>query len=278
MKALLSKVLPGPVKSALRNSLFTLQDTWGDITGKDGLMPPRRMIFIGDGDFKKTGQEFFRLFREHGGLEEEDRVLDVGSGIGRMAIPLIPFLRGKGSYDGLEIVRDGVDWCGKNITPAHPRFNFHWVDVYNLEYNPAGKLKGSDYRFPFPDKSFDFIYLTSVFTHMMPPDLENYISELSRVMADGGTLFVTFFLLNAESRKHVDAGNSSLDFRHKGEGYLTVNPDMPEAAIAFPEEYVLGLLAKGGFKVRTPIRYGSWCGRGEFLSYQDIVIADRAPR
>lgn len=250
-------------------------DGWDALSGRNGLMPPRRMIFIGDGDFRKTGQEFFRLFQELGGLNPEARVLDVGSGIGRMAIPLIPFLKGAGSYDGIEIVRDGVDWCAGNISPKHPRFKFHWVNVYNLEYNPQGRIKASEYRFPFPDDSFDFIFLTSVFTHMMPADLENYISEIARVMSPGGRLFATFFLLNPESRNLIRKGSSTLDLKHEGPGYLTINPTMPECAIAFPEEYVLGLLEKKGFSVQTPVHYGSWSGRSKFTSYQDIVLASK---
>jgi hypothetical protein len=144
----LARSLPKPVKSALRNTLFGIQDIWGDMTGRDGLMPPRRMIFVGYGDFRKTGEAFSRLFREHGGLESQDRVLDMGSGIGRMAIPLTSFLAGKGTYDGLEIVRSGVDWCRENITPRHARFRFHWADVYNFAYNPDGRIKASQYRFP----------------------------------------------------------------------------------------------------------------------------------
>jgi hypothetical protein len=113
---------------------------------------------------------------------------------------------------------------------------------------------------------------------MMPEDMENYVSELARVAAPGATLFVTFFLLNEESRRLVGQGLSTQDFRHEGKGYVTVNPKMPEAAVAFPEDYILDLLRSRGFAVRTPVRYGSWCGRKEFLSYQDIVIADRLPR
>lgn len=275
MKATIARVLPAPMKAALRNTYFSLMDRWDALSGRNGLMPPRRMIFIGDGDFRKTGQEFFRLFQELGGLKPEDRVLDVGSGIGRMAIPLISFLREAGSYDGIEIVRDGVDWCAGNISPKNPRFKFHWVNVYNLEYNPQGRIKASEYRFPFPDDSFDFIFLTSVFTHMMPADLENYISEIARVMSPGGRLFATFFLLNPESRDLIRKGSSSLNFNHEGLGYLTINPTMPECAIAFPEEYVLGLLENKGFSVQAPMHYGSWSGRSMFTSYQDIILASK---
>jgi hypothetical protein len=50
--------------------------------------------------------------------------------------------------------------------------------------------------------------------------------------------------------------------------------ETPEDAICLSEKFVRGAYAKNGFAVREPISYGSWCGRGSFVDYQDIVIAD----
>jgi SAM-dependent methyltransferase len=146
--------------------------------------------------------------------------LDVGSGIGRMALPLTRYLSERGTYDGIEIVPSGVKWCRKAITPRHPNFRFHEIDVYNLEYNPKGRLKADEYRFPFPDASFDFMFLTSIFTHMLPRDIENYVGELGRVAAPGARCFITLFLLNEESRSAIRKGGLALHFDHEGPGGL----------------------------------------------------------
>ena len=46
--------------------------------------------------------------------------------------------------------------------------------------------------------------LKSVFTHMLPAAVTTYTSEISRVLKKGGRAVVTYFLLNAESRRFVD--------------------------------------------------------------------------
>ena len=45
--------------------------------------------------------------------------------------------------------------------------------IYNKKYNPAGKCKWSEYGFSFETQSFDSVFLTSVFTHMLPQDMDN---------------------------------------------------------------------------------------------------------
>src|SRR5690348_5915887 len=72
-------------------------------------VPPSELCFVGDGDFRAIGAEFLKRFVRHGGLAPRDRVLDIGSGIGRMALPLTQYLE-NGTYDGIEIVADGVAW------------------------------------------------------------------------------------------------------------------------------------------------------------------------
>jgi len=47
------------------------------------------MLFVGGGNFKSVGEKFLRYFKDVGGLKPDDEdVLDVGCGIGRMAISL----------------------------------------------------------------------------------------------------------------------------------------------------------------------------------------------
>lgn len=53
------------------------------------------------------------------------------------------------------------------------------------------------------------------------------------------------------------------------------NPDVPEDAVGYPESEAVSLFETHGMAVREPVRYGKWCGRAEWTSYQDIVIAVR---
>jgi hypothetical protein len=49
--------------------------------------------------------------------------------------------------------------------------------------------------------------------------------------------------------------------------------ETPEAAIAFPEDYIRSLYAERRLYIAEPVHYGSWPGRRAFLSYQDVVVA-----
>ncbi len=148
-------------------------------------------------------------------------------------------------------------------------------DIYNKMYNPNGTMKAVEYEFPFNGEFFDFVFLTSVFTHMLPSDLEHYLSEISRVLQPKGRCLITFFILNAESEKLIKEGHSTLDFKDWVDGCLTISKDNPELAIAYKEDFVTKLFAKYNLTIDRPIHYGSWCNRDTFLSYQDLIIATK---
>jgi ubiquinone/menaquinone biosynthesis C-methylase UbiE len=235
-------------------------------------LPPEEMIFP-KGDFVKIGQDFLVHFVKLGHLKPNERVLDVGSGIGRMAIPLTKFLTEEGCYEGFDIVAKGVEWCTQNITQRYPRFRFQLADIYNKQYNPTGREIASSYRFPYDEATFDFAFLTSVFTHMLPQDMENYLSEIARVLKNDGRCLITYFLLNDESLNLTCSGRGNPVFKFDRGTYRIANEDTPEAATAYREDYILSLYAKYGLMMSPPIQYGSWCGRERFLSYQDITVA-----
>lgn len=243
--------------------------------GRDPLVPPESMIFVGDGDFRAIGDEFKGYFITHGNLSRNDRILDVGCGIGRMAVPLTKFLSARGEYHGFDASSMGIAWCCDTISKRFHNFHFKHFDFYNGTYNPSGSLKPSQFRFPFQDSFFDFIFLTSVFTHMIPEDMERYLSEIGRVLKAGHRCLITFFLLNGTSQHCLDQGLSSLDFNTPFRGCLTLNGQNPEAAIAYSEMVVRQDFEDHGLRIVEPVHYGSWCGRNEFISYQDMIIAEK---
>jgi hypothetical protein len=58
------------------------------------------------------------------------------------------------------------------------------------------------------------------------------------------------------------------------QGCLTIDPDVPEAAIAYEEDRAFSFYREHQLAPEQPL-YGFWSGREHFLSYQDIVIATR---
>ncbi len=260
-------------KAALRRVLWGPGDWLRRRRG--GLpVPPRHLSFVGGGDFEQTGREFLGYFRELGGLQPGDRVLDMGCGIGRMAMPLTDYLEG-GSYAGFDVGRQMVGWCTRNITPRRPGFEFSWAPVYNAKYNPFGHVSGTEFRFPYDDASFDFAFATSLFTHLPRDEVRHYLAETARVLRPSGTCLLTFFLLTPETEREIAAGRAMFDFRHPIEGGMTTDPRQPEEAVAFPLDDVRGFLAEVGLQVREPMHLGLWGNAAGGLTLQDIVVAGR---
>jgi SAM-dependent methyltransferase len=191
------------------------------------------------------------------GLRPEHRVLDIGSGIGILALSLVGYLRG--GYDGVEIHPEAVTWCQRAITRRHPTFRFHRADLASSAYNPHGLVLASAYRFPFPDQSFDFIFLGSVFTHMLPDPVEHYLHEISRLLAPDGVCVASYFLLNDETRAGVDRGHSFISFgvQHPSGLCRLHDATVPDAAIALEETFVRRIHEQVGLRIRD-IRRGRW--------------------
>jgi len=207
------------------------------------------------------------------GLQPHHRVLDIGSGIGNLALGLVRYLQG--GYDGVEVHPEAVAWCQQAITSAYPTFRFHHADLASRAYNPAGRVQASTYRFPFPDASFDYILLGSVFTHMLPADVEQYLREIRRLLAPGGVCVASWFLLNDETRPAVDAGRSflSFDLPH-GSGVCRLHDAaVPEAAVAYEEPFVRRIHAGAGLEIGDVRRGGWWKGQSHD---QDVLTVVRA--
>ncbi len=235
------------------------------VAAGDRLVPPPWLPSIGGGDFKAIGEEFLGHFRA-AGLNPSERVLDIGCGTGRMARPLVGFLTG--TYDGTDIVKPSVEWC-RRAYRNHPNFRFHHADIFNEYYNPAGALGAAQYRFPFGDGAFDFIFLTSVFTHMLCSDVEHYLGEIRRLSS--GRVFMTAFLLDDATRQAIDAGQSALTFRFPLDRCFADKVDVHEDAVAYERERFMAMLEDAGLSVEA-VHNGYWRG-GEGLSFQDIIVA-----
>jgi SAM-dependent methyltransferase len=241
----------------------------------DPAIPPRWLRIVGSGEFTAVGEAFLTHFVDFGGLRPDEAVLDIGCAVGRMALPLARYLGDQGRYEGFDIVPEAVRWCQRCITPRHPNFHFQVADVRNARYHPTGRETAVDYTFPYPDATFGFAFATSVFTHMPTDAVAHYLAETARVLASGGRLLATFFLINAESQALIARGASDLRFVRSGAHHHTLaeRPGDPDYLVAFDEDVLRGLLADAGLSLDAPIRYGSWCGRATHVSYQDLVVA-----
>jgi len=97
----------------------------------------------------------------------EGRWLDFGCGSGRVARHIIA-LPGV-AMSGVDIDAPAVRWCARHL-PG----DFRVIDP--------------DPPMPFAEATFDVVYAVSVFTHFDEPGQFRWLSELRRVLRDGGVL------------------------------------------------------------------------------------------
>lgn len=247
------------------------------LNGKRELPPLRLRRYVGPlRSFESSGAEFMSYCRLLLELRTEERVLDVGCGCGLMALQFKDYLDKRGRYNGLDLHDPSIRWCRRHITPAHPNFEFARIDVQSDAYNPGGRYAADEYVFPFDDQSFDAVLLKSVFTHLRPGPVENYLKEVSRLLSPGGRALATFFLLNERQASLRREGLNRIDFPF-GEGvWRHAYRESPESAVAYREDFILELLNRHGLALKRPIIYGSWSGLREGLSFQDMLLLERA--
>jgi SAM-dependent methyltransferase len=249
-------------------ALATARHEADRLRSRDPLIPPSTLHSVGLGNFRSVGDDLLRLLVDMGQLRPDDRVLDVGCGTGRVARPLTSYLT-LGTYDGLDIVGRSIGWCRRAYRHL-PCFRFHHADLFNRAYNPAGAVPAAEYRFPFEDASFDFVLLTSVFTHMLARDTQHYLREIARLLAPGGRVFATAFLLDDRSRSAIGAGRADFRFGNEREACYVERTDIPEAAVAYDRGTLAGMIEAAGLAV-VRSEPGSWCG-SDGASYQDILV------
>jgi SAM-dependent methyltransferase len=157
--------------------------------------------------FDEVSRWLVAALNHEGMIEPGSDFLDVGCGCGRVARGLLSTsIR---SYTGFDRHPGMIDWCKENL--ADSRFTFDFFDlksVYTAWDNHQGATDAGEFAFPYAPESFDGCLLASVFTHMHPREVRNYLGELARIMRPGGKVLLSiFFSASGEVEAHDDGVN-----------------------------------------------------------------------
>ena len=260
---------PVATRYHIRRLLYLPQDMFRK---RGSLIPPKGLMFTGSGGYESIGKQFFNYFLKFGDITPDSSILDIGSGIGRMAVPFTGYLSDKGRYEGFDIVKLGVNWCTKNITKKYPNFNFKLIPLKNDLYFLDTENTAKELVFPYESDTFDFVFLSSVFTHMMPEDVENYIAEINRVVKTGKNCFATFFILDEVSENSMNTTGVK-QFPYNRGDYSLMDKSVKEANIAFQKKYITKVIEANNFEITNFVR-GNWSGTEAdiFDQHQDIII------
>lgn len=231
----------------------------------------------------RWAEEWSMLLRIYGHITRNSSVLEIGCGLGRIAFPLRYILSEKGSYEGFEICRYKVDFLENTFHTAFPNFSFTWADIHNTYYNPHGKIKPEEFRFPYRDSSFDIVFAASVFTHMLPGTVKHYFNETARVLKPSGRAVFSFFFLDnylKGRRRPLGFASPEFNFDHHygsyGNDFATVVPDNPEQMTAYNICMLGQFAAEANMKPAVPPLPGLWSGAKEtWVGAQDLLILNK---
>lgn len=238
-------------------------------------VPPDDFVrAVGGSDFRITGEVLANMIVKHGGLKRNHRVLDIGSGCGRVSAALTSYLTPEGQYEGLDIVKPMVDWCNENISTKYRNFRFHHVNLTNTHYSKDSGSQAALYKFEFPNNHFDFIFLSSVFTHLFASGIENYLGEIGRMLKPDGKMLATFFLIDDDYQQKIDLNKLIIKFDHEiDENCRAYNSEDPEEIIAYKSGFALDMIRKAGLSIEQ-VSDGGWKHGGGWC-FQDTVIAKK---
>lgn len=244
----------------------------------ESLLPPERLMnTIGSHDrahFLHSSVGFFHEFVRRGKLTPDSTILDIGSGCGRMALPFELFLQG-GSYYGIDVWPEGVQWCTDNISARSGKMNFHLLKADNNYYFDAYK-EGVENIFTLPfltDSQLDFAFAISVFTHLLESDSRAYFKELARTLKPGAVAFLTGFIIDHFFWKHVRESGKHREVREIDGGVFQAYAGQ-DFFVGYSMEKWRTMLLESGLSIIC-FETGTWAGKPGARPFQDTFIVLR---
>ena len=227
---------------------------------------------VGPGDFWGHGWDTAEQLARFLDAGQCRRVLEVGSGLGRIAFPLSHLLGEEATYTGLDVAPAYVAWCRETFRDDR-RFRFEHLDVFSSQYNPDARRKAHRARFPVETGDFDLVLATSLFTHLVPREAKRYAREVARALRPGGMFFCTLLLEDSGSRPRIEAFDTYPVFRYRIRHARLVDTSSPADGVALDRAWFERQLERSGLELMS-VDEGGW--RGTDAYYQDVLVARKA--
>lgn len=218
-----------------------------------GLPPNYMRVRIGAGSrlfhnqlvYLNAARNFWYYMLAHDLVTMDAKIVDIGVGCGRYAHHLRDYeFKGErftGHYTGIDIDPEMLDWCRQHFDSG--RFSFiqscHDSTTYR---NPDGERAWFD--LPLTAASYDLVFSTSLYTHLLEEELRNYTAEAYRILAVGRAMAMYVFCLDFPPPTYLTRHT----FSHRIGAAVVESLANPEAAVAYEADYLIALCREIGFR------------------------------
>jgi hypothetical protein len=113
-------------------------------------------------------------------------------------------------------------------------------------------------------------------SRICPPDAQNYVAQLARVLKPGARALCTFFLLNDESKPLIEAKKGVLNFGYQ-EG-IERSARTRRRWASLTKKASSRSVREAWLGSARPDSLRVWCGRTQHLSMQDILLVTKTAR
>lgn len=232
-----------------------------------------------------TEQHYLTNMREYVGdlitqaeLLPSSHILDIGSGCGRLATAFTRYLDRDGSYLGLDVWDEGVQWCVDNISSERGNFQFRTVSASNNYYYADDSGSTNEFGLSFvPANRFNCIFALSVFTHLKLTDARQYFELIARSLASDGYAYLTFFVIDEHVTSYVNNTGHHASLAPAGDG-MWYAYERQDFFSGYELPLLLAQFDEFGLEVVKQSR-GSWAQKPDARLYQDwFLLRRRAAR
>ncbi|NCC04142.1 MAG: class I SAM-dependent methyltransferase [Proteobacteria bacterium] len=196
-------------------------------------------------------------------------ILDLGSGVGRVAFPFVEYLSEKGRYYGVDVWPEGVAWCQKHFSS---NFSFTCLESPNNYYFSEGPTQEENhYKIPFVESnSIDLVFAVSLFSHLVKNDVRAYMNEIGRVLKSGRCCYLTGFLMDkyffeyrerTQNFKRVEEKEKDCYYGYTGQDFFA----------GFPPAFWQERAEEAGLEF-IGWELGKWAEKPGAASFQDILL------
>lgn len=242
-------------------------------------LPPIWMMNVIDSHdhehFVSSMRGLFPEFVNRAKLTAESNILDIGCGCGRLAIPF-SYFTDSGSYWGVDVWDEGIEWCKTHISTRKPNFRFETLASNNNYYREAyDASKPNSYKLSIiPDNSLDFAFAISVFTHILEHDSRQYLEELARCLKPTGIAYLTGFVIDRHFFKYVDLTKQHTAVKEVAPGVWQAYQGQDFFA-GYTQSKWRSMVEAAGLQI-VSYETGSWAEKPGARLYQDTFIIVKA--